>query len=89
MEHLPMHRTTIVLCLALSSLGAIGGSALAGQRAHGAHGNSSYRDSGPRGLNLFGFGYGEECDRRLLKAIEIDTPDPRYWNAYYECIGLF
>ena len=23
----------------------------------------------------------------LRKAIEIDTPDPRYWNAYDDCIG--
>jgi len=24
----------------------------------------------------------------LCKAIAIDTPDPRYWNAYDACIGL-
>ena len=29
-----------------------------------------------------------ECRPLLKKAIEIDTPDPRYWNAYYDCIGF-
>ncbi|MGH9811319.1 MAG: hypothetical protein ACRD9W_29435 [Terriglobia bacterium] len=28
------------------------------------------------------------CGPLLRKAIEIDTPDPRYWNAYDDCIGL-
>ena len=28
------------------------------------------------------------CGPLLRKAIEIDTPDPRYWNAYDRCIGL-
>jgi hypothetical protein len=28
------------------------------------------------------------CGPELRKAIEIDTPDPRYWNAYDNCIGL-
>ena len=28
------------------------------------------------------------CGPLLRKAIEIDTPDPRYWNAYDACIGL-
>jgi len=30
----------------------------------------------------------ERCDELLRKAIAIDTPDPRYWNAYDACIGL-
>lgn len=29
-----------------------------------------------------------KCRPLLKKAIEIDTPDPRYWNAYYDCIGF-
>jgi hypothetical protein len=37
---------------------------------------------------LFGYGYGKRCDELLRKAIQIDTPDPRYWNAYDACIGL-
>lgn len=31
---------------------------------------------------------GGRCDEMLRKAIAIDTPDPRYWNAYDACIGL-
>jgi hypothetical protein len=28
------------------------------------------------------------CGPELRKAIKIDTPDPRYWIAYDNCIGL-
>lgn len=30
-----------------------------------------------------------KCRPLLKQAIEIDTPDPRYWNAYYDCIGFW
>jgi hypothetical protein len=39
---------------------------------------------------IFGFTNSPPKCRPLLKqAIEIDTPDPRYWNAYYDCIGFW
>ena len=56
---------------------------------HGNHGNIPDRTYGWRGLHLFGFGYdGGRCDAFLRQAIQIDTPDPRYWNRYDACIGL-
>jgi hypothetical protein len=40
-------------------------------------------------LNIFGFGNTPpQCEKYRRQAIEIDTPDPRYWNAYYDCIGF-
>jgi len=29
-----------------------------------------------------------KCRPLLKQAIEIDTPDPRYWNADYDCIWI-
>jgi len=53
------------------------------------HGHTRDGYTGWRGLRLFGFGYdGGRCDRFLRQAIQIDTPDPRYWNRYDACIGL-
>ena len=81
---------TITVFLALTAAMPI---AEAGQRAHRHYrsvdpGYAQDRGYGWRGLRLFGFGYGERCDELLRKAIRIDTPDPRYWNAYDACIGL-
>ena len=40
-------------------------------------------------FSIFGFTNSPpKCRPLLRKAIEIDTPDPRYWNAYYDCIGF-
>ena len=44
-------------------------------------------DSGWLSFRFFG-DFGGPCGPLLRKAIEIDTPDPRYWNAYDRCIGL-
>ena len=41
-------------------------------------------------FNIFGFGNTPpQCEKFRRQAIEIDTPDPRYWNRYYECIGFW
>ena len=40
-------------------------------------------------FSIFGFTNSPpKCRPLLRKAIEIDTPDPRYWNAYYDCVGF-
>ncbi|HZP07906.1 hypothetical protein [Methyloceanibacter sp.] len=40
-------------------------------------------------LNFRFFGdFSGPCAPLLRDAIEIDTPDPRYWNAYEHCIGM-
>ncbi len=46
-----------------------------------------YAQNGWFNFRFFG-DYGGPCGPLLRKAIEIDTPDPRYWNAYDSCIGL-
>ena len=39
---------------------------------------------------IFGFTNSPpKCKPLLKQAIEIDTPDPRYWNADYDCIGFW
>ena len=43
------------------------------------------------GVDFYIFGFTNsppKCRPLLRQAIEIDTPDPRYWNAYYDCIGF-
>jgi hypothetical protein len=84
--------TTVALLTALLVLGPAMTLAEAGQDRYRSHRyeNPDYpRGSyGWRGMRLFGFGYGKRCDELLRKAIQIDTPDPRYWNAYDTCIGL-
>jgi hypothetical protein len=87
-----IRKSAVVLLSALLVVNAATSMADAGQSRH-----RYYRNANPdhprgyyawRGLRLFGFGYGERCDELLRKAITIDTPDPRYWNAYDACIGL-
>ena len=82
-----------VLLAALLVVSAATSTADAGQSRYRYHryANQDYPRGGFYGwpgLRLFGFGYGERCDELLRKAIAIDTPDPRYWNAYDACIGL-
>jgi hypothetical protein len=85
-------KSAVVLLSALLMVSAATSMADAGQSRHRYHryANPDYPRGyyGWRGLRLFGFGYGERCDEMLRKAIAIDTPDPRYWNAYDACIGL-
>jgi hypothetical protein len=84
----------VTLLAAVLVLGTALSTAEAGQGRYRYHRytNPEYpRDDGYhgwRGLRLFGFEYGERCDELPRKAIRIDTPDPRYWNAYDACIGL-
>jgi hypothetical protein len=87
-----MKSAAVTLLAAVLVLGTALSTAEAGQGRYRYHRytNPEYpRDDGYhgwRGLRLFG--YGERCDELLRKAIRIDTPDPRYWNAYDACIGL-
>jgi hypothetical protein len=46
-----------------------------------------YANNGWLNFRFFGDFRGP-CGEQLRKAIEIDTPDPRYWNAYDNCVGL-
>jgi hypothetical protein len=47
------------------------------------------RQEGSVDFSIFGFTNSPpKCRPLLREAIEIDTPDPRYWNAYYDCIGF-
>jgi hypothetical protein len=46
-----------------------------------------YANGGWFNFRFFGDFRGP-CGPELRKAIEIDTPDPRYWTAYDNCIGL-
>ena len=46
-----------------------------------------YADDGWFSFRFFG-DFSGPCGPLLRKAIEIDTPDPRYWNAYDRCIGI-
>jgi len=67
----------------------------AGHRADCGHGGQCYQrnyvrphaENGWFNFRFFG-DYSGPCGPLLRKAIEIDTPDPRYWNAYDSCIGL-
>jgi hypothetical protein len=52
-----------------------------------AHYVRPYANGGWFNFRFFGDFRGP-CGPELRKAIEIDTPDPRYWNAYDDCIGL-
>jgi hypothetical protein len=47
----------------------------------------SYAQNGWFDFRFFGDFRGP-CGPLPRKAIEIDTPDPRYWNACDDCIGL-
>ncbi len=46
-----------------------------------------YANNGCFNFRFFGDFRGP-CGEQLRKAIEIDTPDPRSWTAYDNCIGL-
>ncbi len=46
-----------------------------------------YAQDGWFNFRFFG-DFSGPCGPLLKKAIEIDTPDPRYWNAYENCIGM-
>ena len=46
-------------------------------------------DAGDGWFNFRFFGdFSGPCGPLLRKAIGIDTPDPRYWNAYDRCTGI-
>jgi hypothetical protein len=82
---------TITVLLGLAAAMSMAEAGQGGYRYHryGNHGFARDGYDGWRGLRLFGFGYdGGRCDRFLRHAIQIDTPDPRYWNRYDACIGL-
>jgi hypothetical protein len=82
---------TITVLLGLAAAMSMAEAGQGGHRYHryGNHGHTRDDDYGWRGLRLFGFGYdGGRCDQFLRQAIQIDTPDPRYWNRYDACIGL-
>jgi hypothetical protein len=81
----------LTAAISVAEGGQAGASSYAGDRHHhyGSHARGPEGHYGWRGLRLFGFGYdGGRCDRFLRQAIQIDTPDPRYWNRYDACIGL-
>lgn len=66
----------------------------AGSRAHCRQGSCyqgrharPYAKDGWFSFRFFG-DFSGPCGPLLRKAIEIDTPDPRYWNAYERCIGI-
>ncbi len=63
---------------------------LLGPQAEAGQTRSKYQRQ-DSGVDFYIFGFNNsppKCRPLLRKAIEIDTPDPRYWNAYYDCIGF-
>jgi hypothetical protein len=92
-----MKFTTALLAIAatLVALMATMPSAEAGQRNGCRHGQCykgpgyvrPYAQNGWFNFRFFG-DFSGPCGPLLRKAIEIDTPDPRYWNAYEDCIGM-
>ncbi|MGZ3356944.1 MAG: hypothetical protein ACXVBO_19090 [Isosphaeraceae bacterium] len=89
-------RGSLAIAAALLALASGMSLAEAGRRADCRHGAQCYKGPGyvrPYAQNgWFNFrffrDYSGPCGPLLRKAIEIDTPDPRYWNAYDSCIGL-
>lgn len=87
--------THTTIAAALLALASGMSAAEAGHRADCRHGGQCYQrnyvrpyaDNGWFNFRFFG-DYSGPCGPLLRKAIEIDTPDPRYWNAYDDCIGL-
>jgi hypothetical protein len=83
---------TIAALLTLTAGMSFAEAAHRGDCRHGGHcypRNSvrPYAQNGWFDFRFFGDFRGP-CGPLLRKAIEIDTPDPRYWNAYDDCIGL-
>ncbi len=93
-----MNIETVRVALVAVFIGLIAGAPLAdaGQRKVCRHGAKCYK--APRyvrpyvedgWLNFRFFGdFSGPCAPLLRDAIEIDTPDPRYWNAYEHCVGM-
>jgi hypothetical protein len=93
-----MKVASFILCAiaALVALTAGTSPAEAEQRSGCRHGSNCYQgrayvrpypQEGWLSFRFFG-DFSGPCGPLLRKAIEIDTPDPRYWNAYDRCIGL-
>lgn len=89
-------RRALCAIAALVALTAANSLAEAGQRGGCRHGSHCYQgrayvrpypQDGWFNFRFFG-DFSGPCGPLLAKAIEIDTPDPRYWNTYDRCIGL-
>lgn len=88
-------RASLAIAAALLALASGMSAAEAGRRSDCRHGDHCYQrnyvrpyaENGWFNFRFFGDLSGP-CGPLLRKAIEIDTPDPRYWNAYDDCIGL-
>lgn len=88
-------RASLAIAAALLTLASGISAAEAGHRSDCRHGRHCYQrnyvrpyaENGWFNLRFFG-DFSGPCGPLLRKAIEIDTPDPRYWNAYDSCIGL-
>jgi hypothetical protein len=88
-------RASLAIAAALFALTSVMSLAEAGHRADCRHGGHCYQrnyvrpyaENGWFNFRFFG-DFSGPCGPLLRKAIEIDTPDPRYWNAYDRCIGL-
>jgi hypothetical protein len=97
-ETFRMKKTKAILAMIAAALLALPASpslAEAGHRSDCRHGKCykgpgyvrPYAQDGWFNFRFFG-DFSGPCGPLLKKAIEIDTPDPRYWNAYENCIGM-